>query len=551
MTSSYSRTAAAALVVLMAACDHSPVALDAPPADVSPRLAHALGPAGPTGPFIPLTARDLEGGRLPVLPLPESRRALRFQSDAAQQLAAQPAGFKLVQVRVDHPGARGQGPIVDNFADALARVADGGTIRVYPGTHIVDAVEIDRSVTIEGTGGRPVVRNDGAPYSLRISQLAHGSVTIRGLDFQLQPGSRSSIQAIGEYADVRVDDCSFDVNNATAGIDVGTNLTGNGRVTVTRSTFRNGALGVFAWSGGVLDVSGSSFGPHGFRAIQYQGGHGVAENNDVEQCGVNGCVAVILGAEADVRGNRLRQTRTDVNGFNHHVVLYASDGRGRVEDNHFDGCGHGQCFLAISRAHVEVVGNTFTIDPAHMTRIAISVSDGSIGSAPDFASRAPTVIATDNVIRAPGAAVGNRHDPDSYALRVAALLVENGGILRAYRNTAENADVGVLVSEFNPGGVSGSTGGRLEGGDNAFDLVRLAVGLWGASTADFRSTDFTDYVHPLFEGGRDQPSDLTCNWWGAAAGPSNMDPSVDPALYTPWATTPVAGSSTTTCAGGL
>jgi hypothetical protein len=44
---------------------------------------------------------------------------------------------------------------------------------------------------------------------------------------------------------------------------------------------------------------------------------------------------------------------------------------------------------------------------------------------------------------------------------------------------------------------------------------------------------------------------LTCNYWGSATGPIGVDLAVGAATYTPFATASVAGTSTTTCSGGV
>jgi hypothetical protein len=375
----------------------------------------------------------------------------------------------------------------------------GGAVRLWrTGAGIAGARILLRRpspgrVAIEGAGGRPLIRNSAGPTSFRITTLAEGDVVFRGLDFELLAGTRSSIQALGRYPEIRVEHCAFQGAAGTIGVEAGTLVEGAGRMTVRNSSFRDGAVGTFAYTGGTMDVVASSFVGHGFRALKWQSGaFGSAVDNDVSPCGQFGCLAN-LSSTVETRGNRFAGSRTDVDPVLNHVVFYAGVGAsGSVAQNRFDGCGNGQCFLAIFRAQAEVTGNTFVVDPAHGTRIAIGVSDGTIGQSPGFAARGPTVLATDNVIHAGGAGGADRNSPDSYALQVAGLLVENGGTLNAFRNAIRNANVGAIVSEWNPNNHPGEVGGTLVGGDNLVHLARLVIGVWNSSAARFRSNDFTD-----------------------------------------------------------
>lgn len=492
-----------------------------------------------------------------LLPEPTDNRFVDRATAPFALAAGQATGFPVVLVRAGPgPGAvPGNPPVVDNFADALDRVAAGGTIRVFPGTYVVDAVEITKPVTIRAHSGRPLIRNQDQPYSFGIFDLPAGTVTFQGLDFALVPGSRSSVNARFVYPDVVVDGCSFDATGGTTAVEAGFNNTGEGRVLVSNSSFTGGVLGAFGFRGGILEIRSSTFTQQSNRSVNYQSGSvGVVEDNDMSLCGNRGCIFALSGASVDITGNRFAQVPTTGDGFFRHVILFEGDVRGSVINNHFDGCGHGQCFVATFSTVADVVGNTFVIHPDHGTRFAIAVVGVPAGlSRPDFRDHASTVLVTDNIIRAsPGSTVGDRNDPDAYALRHAGMLAENAGTIHAYRNTIDNANTGVIANESAGGGPlpAGSIGGTLIGSDNVINLVHVGARIFNGGVADFRSNDFTDYVHPIFEAGRDEPSDLTCNWWGAATGPANVGGPIDPNLYTPWATAPVAGTSATSCSGG-
>lgn len=540
---------ASALALFLSGCEPSPTGPASGPPEPPESANPTAGMRAPRGAFLPLGATDLAATLLPVSGSEALARARSAMAASPATVPGAPAGgFPVVLVR---PGAPGKGPVVDNLADALALVADGGKIRVFPGEYVADELYVTKSVTIEGTGGSAVIRNDASIFSFVLTQIPDESVTFRGLSFSLLPGSRSSIYAVENPPEVLVEDCSFELPGSVTGVETGVRGDG-GRMTVRNSSFHEGQVGVFAYVDGILDVEGGTFADHTLGAVQYQGGaSGSVTDSDIGPCGVYGCVRV-FASEVDLTNSRLAESRTDVDGFVHNLVLYANGSRGTVSGNAFDGCGLGQCVLAITRAELAVADNTITVHPEHGTRFAIAVSDGTGGSLPGFGSRAATILATGNVVRAAaGSTVADRNDPSAYALKFGGMLVENAGTLRAYGNSLENADVGIVVNEWNEGGVAGSDGGTLEGADNTIGLVRLGLGVWGSSRADFRSNDITDYVHAISEGGRDEPSDLTCNWWGGAAGPTAVDPWTDAALYTPWATALVAGTGAISCGGGL
>jgi len=61
-------------------------------------------------------------------------------------------------------------------------------------------------------------------------------------------------------------------------------------------------------------------------------------------------------------------------------------------------------------------------------------------------------------------------------------------------------------------------------------------------------SDVTSYVIPIAGDGL---VDLTCNWWGTLAGPLNVPVGVPAAVFTPFATTPIANNAGVTCGVAL
>ncbi|HUF49621.1 MAG TPA: right-handed parallel beta-helix repeat-containing protein [Longimicrobiales bacterium] len=401
----------------------------------------------------------------------------------------------------------------------------------------MDAVEIAKPVTILAHSGRPLIVNQDAPFSFGVFAVADGVVRFQGLDFALVAGSRSSIIARFVYPDVVVENCTFDATAGVAGVEAGFNDTGAGRVLVRGSTFRAGATGTFAFGGGILEVRQSVLGEHTLSGVQYQSGSsGVVEDNDIGPCGTVGCVRVFASA-VHVLGNRLTQTRTDVNPGTHHVVLATAFATVRVAHNEFHGCGTGSCLLAINGADVEVVDNRFTVFAGQGTRFGVAGSDGSAGT---LGLPPPTMLVTDNVITGVGGTPG---DFEGYAIEIAAIMAEHGAVVTAQRNTITNAQRGLQTWD---------NGTFVNSRDNVIDLVWWGMTIFNQSRVEARINDVTRAVEEIAVFDSDVSlSDLTCNWWASAGGPSNVSPGIAPALYTPWATAPVAGTSATSCTGGL
>ena len=110
-------------------------------------------------------------------------------------------------------------------------------------------------------------------------------------------------------------------------------------------------------------------------------------------------------------------------------------------------------------------------------------------------------------------------------------------------NTIQGVSEGLFL--FQPEGLD------VIGLDNVIDNVAVGIVVLGDVALSLHSSDVTnarddfggDPLDPLEEG-------LTCNWWGSAAGPQNPGAGFAAAVYTPWATAPVAGTSNEICSGG-
>ena len=117
---------------------------------------------------------------------------------------AKAPGFQVVIVRSDPvPGVRGAVPIFDNLADAISAVALGGTIRVLPGTYVVEGVNIDKPVTIRGPGnGTAVIQTMEEVAAFFVDGYDAGTVVIDGLTFDFSTPTGTSV----DLADRRLRD---------------------------------------------------------------------------------------------------------------------------------------------------------------------------------------------------------------------------------------------------------------------------------------------------------------------------------------------------------
>lgn len=480
-----------------------------------------------------------------LLPEPEVMETYQGVNSASKSKSTEVRLYKqvLVSSNGEVPGSNGA-PVVDNFADAIARVAPGGIIKVFKGEYILEEiVEIDRPVTLEPMGNAsPIIRNT-SDHAFRVTGNHEGIVIFNGLTFK-NPSGHSSI--VAEGSEVLVTSSTFDVDGGTAGAFAWKDA----KLTIEESFFGYGVVGAFASGENTnLIIRSSSFNNHSHVTLQYQwGADGLVEENTMTDCGTSGCTRAFLGSEVDMLDNYLSDDISDaeVNGFFHHIVIYAG-ATGRVNGNLFDGCGHGQCIAGIDRAVLEVSENEFRIYEDHKTRFVIVGSDGTGGNDPQ--GREVDITVTDNVITGIGGNYGNDPgNPDAYAIKLGGLLIESYGRMEAHRNTIVNANMGISVLS---GGV------LTDGKDNKIQHVRAAVAgydLWGLgqSFVSLQSNDFTGYATSILNDSFDPNSDLTCNWWGTAAGPQNMQGAQSSGpISTPWATGSVAGSSVTSCTGGI
>jgi len=521
--------------------------------------------------------------------------------------AGPPNGFATVRVKLTAPSAsQAKAPIVNNLADAVARVADGGTILVDAGTWEAGDIIIDKSLTVEpaNAGERPVIVNSGyVAFSVTGGDL----VTFRGLAFEVG-ANYSAIYARGAYGKLVVDGTDFTLTTGTTGILAGSSTAANAKVTVTNSTFSGGAIGVF-FAGAHAETRNNTFDNHSFSGIQYQSASsGIIEGNSSTRCGRVGCIRVHSPSGVVIAGNTVhnehpRTVQTGILAFAggtvtiqdnvvlgaggvgrdvaHHPfsrgilvsgsptapmeatvlrnrvsgayegIILATIHRGQVEENRVDLCGAWSCIAIFGGqsdgAIVQVRRNTLRSSLARRTFFAVQST---------WASNSGVLSITDNDIAAT-AAPANVNDPATYGLDIA---FQNGVW---YPGGQEGIPLGTAV-EFSRNRISNTAvgvrafhGGVIEGRDNVF--TRIFGEVFGAHDRGVNRLQFNDvngYHRALAISGssvggaaHNGTLEVRCNYWGGSA-PVNTAPAPEES-YSPYATAPIAGTGATSCSGGL
>lgn len=450
----------------------------------------------------------------------------------------------------DQPGDAGAAA-VNNLADALDRVAAGGLIKVFPGTYSAETLVVDKAITIEGAGnGAAVIRNENTFASLWVQ--TGGSLTLRELEFENENPNGFGLFADGDGAALDVDGVAFRAAAGTTASLVFLNQAPASALSIENSSFTGGAIGAHA-SVPTVELRGSTFHDHGGYAFWFNG-DGTVESNTMTDCGDNACIFADGGATGTIADNSLSNPLTGPGPqpeggfppqfpFFHHVIGVFTGADVDITGNEIDGCGWGQCITTGVGANALIEGNVITAYQAQGTRMGIVAGDGAGGGAP--AGNGSSVTVRNNEFIGVGAPITDRTNQNQYGFRLSAMRAEGlGSSLSAEGNTVTSAWEGL----------NARAGGSVSGSGNDMELLGIATVIHGSDAAmDVHGSDFTDYVHAI-EQIDNTSSSLNCNWWGSASGPSNVNiiNGQGASLYTPWATSPIAGTGQSSgCTGGL
>jgi hypothetical protein len=429
----------------------------------------------------------------------------------------------------------------ETMAEAVDAVMEGGTIEVCDGTHTVAGVTIDKGLTIEGASGvRPTLTTAGAPIGLDVGwelQPLTDPVTVRNLRLITDYGVNSSGATILRLGDrvgqAVVEDVDVEVVFGGSGIFVRNGQVPGSTVLIQNASFtggpafgRNGLYLRHDGDGSTVEVRNSTF--HDLkRDILIQAGQVTDSRTIVDNVTATGGEQLgVWALGADPLVDVLNSS------FTGKAVLLQNGASGLVQNNVFTGCPIDACIQVAGGGQQEptrIIGNQMS--PSGTSGRAIFLSELDAG---------PFEV-TDNVI---GGVThgGNRSDPADYTF--------SEGI--SFLNLAVSGDItgntisGTFVSFVAEGGV-----GTARVNDNSASASWSPLNAVNGATMTAHSNDFTDYLSAIDPSGPFAAGALTCNWWGAATGPTGVDASIASNVFTPWATTPVAGTSTTTCSGGL
>lgn len=163
-----------------------------------------------------------------------------------------------------------------NLRSAVAGAAPGATITLAAGAYTLDTpIAISVPLTIQGAGNTQTFIQSGVSSLLRISYLATGTVTLRGLTLRNgingNPASESyhfhGGALLSEPGDgntnLVIDGCTVS-DSTTANGDGGGIAVRSGKLTIINSTIRNNSAangvggGIFAGAGVIVSISGST-----------------------------------------------------------------------------------------------------------------------------------------------------------------------------------------------------------------------------------------------------------------------------------------------------
>lgn len=196
------------------------------------------------------------------------------------------------------------------------------------------------------------------------------------------------------------------------------------------------------------------------------------------------------------------------------AAIHDGDGGGvHAEANTIRSCGS-VCIGVFGGGSVTLLRNTIEVDYSRPVTNAIQVHGG-------------TYRIEENTITGSG---GSRqpHDAGTWPIQSNAIAVDGSATVSGNR----------VSGAHNGLGLGNAT---IAGADNIITSVGSVLNIF-RSTVTLHRSDFTDYARALQFVHEPGTSSLACNWWGSPDGPQNVDPSIDPALYTPWATQPIANT---------
>jgi len=393
---------------------------------------------------------------------------------------------------------------------AIAAVNPGGVIRVCPQTiNVASTIVVTKPVTIEGSvpATPPQLVMNGVVAGFVVAPTLQGLVTFRSLDFTLTGGASSAIDLgvgqspipPGSWWEVLIENNTFTMTQA-----------GVGRAVRAFHTIYAHPKLTFQFNqttGGTFPVVTLTNSP----------------TSDIEVLS-NSFVGPTSSAE----------------------ILLQNEGFARVANNLFTSCGTTAACVRLSNVATGIVANnTISIPSSTFTLAGIAINGPGSSTI------------SNNVILG-GGLVGPATDTASYRFRSGGILVQAanavGGAFDATGVAAASANVSTNTVTNAATGIRVLGGGiSVTGSNNNVSRVHSVVRMDNASTTPSSlattTSDFSNFVTAIrFAWLLAAPGtiDVTCNWWGTAAGPLAFAAGIPTSMYVPFATAPIANG-----AGGL
>ena len=195
--------------------------------------------------------------------------------------------------------------------------------------------------------------------------------------------------------------------------------------------------------------------------------------------------------------------------------------------------GQGWDGVDAAESHVEVSGNTFTRCERVCVRLhgTGTVAANTITAGPD-APVAIAILVTSGPFDIAGNVITGSAPVGAPPSIGSAITVLGDGTVRGNRVSGAN-----IALQFHHGATTAT--------DNVVSGATWAVYVGDAAVEAHRN-DFDDYDRPLLAGAL---GSFTCNWWGSADGPANVDAWLPLELYHPWADGPIANGGSGSCGG--
>jgi hypothetical protein len=386
-------------------------------------------------------------------------------------------------------------PTVATVQLAYAAVPNGGTVLVCDGSFVVSDLQIAKSVTITAEGpGMPTIDAGSGDVAFALLHIATGPLTISKLHFTDGLQGQIAVRAVASTRDGAITNITQNVFDAPHLV----NPSGGAAAA---------AIYLSSLDSATITIDSNTF----------NGGDG----------GI--ATSTTPGVHVTIQWNTFTGQTAQALAVSNLDPSASYD----IEHNVFVDCatnGTGSCVSSIS--HATIANNMFTVHIASPTSAAISlgIQNGDLGVS--------TI--TNNTILGIGSGSTDRTQPSAYAFPATAIWLSNA-VAVVSGNYITNAYEGIRITNVS----------AVTATDN---VIQTTYAVWrgygnGGTVLTANWNDMSDYIVAFNQAQEFTLSamNIRCNWWGQAAGPTQMDPIVPVSAFTPFAVAPVAGQSHAGC----